>query len=218
MKKVALLAMTVLLVRSAKAQLQGPTSVSQLLGYSAVSTNGNVPYQAGAIPSIFTETLAPIQVNPSQTFLNTIYSATNYTASRNLFDLESAINANIATALSIVPLSSPASGVIHRTDPNTAAELPEDSTLGTIFTERAETIGKHKWYVGFSHQDFHFTRFNGVGLNTLSLLYGGGDSSVISASAGGPGIKTRTCYFPAWDERSSFAGHHLCHFRFDRQH
>ncbi len=191
LKKVVFLTLTILLVQSARAQLQGPTSVSQVLGWSAVSTNGNLPYQAGAIPSVFSETLASTQVNPSsQQFVNTILNATNYTAPKNLFDLESAINANIATALSIVPLSSPASGVIHRTDPDTQAELPEDSTLGTIFTERAETIGKHKWYVGFSHQDFHFTRFDGVGLNTLSLLYGGGDSSMIQPPGGGPGIKT----------------------------
>ena len=179
--------MTVLLVRSARAQLQGPTSVSQVLGYSAVTSK--VPYQGGTIPSIFTETLSPIQVG-SASFKPTIFTASNYTTSKSLFDLESAINAGIATALSIVPLSSPASGVILRTDPKTEAELPESSTLGTIFTERAETIGKHRWYVGFSHQDFHFSRFNGMDLNSLSVLYRGGDPSAISLQGGGPVINT----------------------------
>ncbi|MGH9543629.1 MAG: hypothetical protein ACRD23_00270 [Terriglobales bacterium] len=61
----------------------------------------------------------------------------------------------------------------------TGAELPSSSTLGPIFTERAETIGRHRFYVGVSNQDFHFTSFNGRSLRQLRLLDPGGTASQI---------------------------------------
>jgi len=187
LKKVALVAMTVLLVRSVKAQLQ-PPSVYQVLGYSA--TGSNVPGPAGAVPNIFTENVVSTALEGDPNFGKVVTTAANYGVSRSLLQLDSALNASIATALSIIPLSSPASGVILRRDPDTGAELPESSTLGTIFTERAETIGRRRLYIGFSHQDFHFTSFNGTSLNGLSLLYTGGDPSKISPSQGATGITT----------------------------
>jgi hypothetical protein len=165
-----------------------PPSVYQVLGYSA--TGSSVPGPTGAVPSIFTETAVATSLQGDPKFGSVVTTASNYGVSRSLLQLDSALNASIATALSIIPLSSPASGVILRRDPETGAELPESSTLGTIFTERAETIGKHRWYLGFSHQDFHFTRFNGMSLNGLTLLYTGGDPSKISPSQGATGITT----------------------------
>lgn len=187
LKKVALLTMTVFLVRPAKAQLQGSPGVDQVLLYSAIGSH--VPGPTGAVPNVFTETVVPTVLGATN-FGSIVTTPSNYSASSNLLQLDSALNASIATALSIIPLSSPASGVILRTDPDTGAPLPESSTLGTIFTERAETIGKRRFYVGFSHQDFHFTRFNGMSLNTLSVLYTGGDGSGISAKQGATGITT----------------------------
>ena len=110
-----------------------------------------------------------------------ISDATNYTFA-NTSALSSVLSANIGVALSIVPLASPTSGVIFKTDPATGAELPVSSTLGPIFTQRAETIGKGKFYIGFTHQDYHFTSLNGQSLNGLSLLfpYGAGGTASIS--------------------------------------
>ena len=96
--------------------------------------------------------------------------------------LNNALNASIASALSIIPLSSPASGVIVKKDPVTGAELPVSGTLGPLFTERAETIGKRKLYFWISNQNYHFTKFNGTSLNALSVLYKGGDPSKLTAS------------------------------------
>jgi hypothetical protein len=103
-------------------------------------------------------------------------------------------------------LSSPASGVIVRTDPATGAELPESSTLGPILSERAETIGKRKLFLGISHQDFHFTKYNGTSLNSLSILYSGGAASQILTSQGATGL---------WNGRQAFAGHRAAHLRID---
>jgi hypothetical protein len=70
----------------------------------------------------------------------------------------------------VIPVASPASAVIRKLDPSTGDEEPVNSTLGPIFTERAETIGKGKAFIGVSHQDFHFTSINGQSLNGLTIL------------------------------------------------
>src|SRR5579883_3054179 len=86
-------------------------------------------------------------------------------ANRN--PIVSVLSASIATSLSLIPLSSPTSGVILKKDPLTGAELPASATLGPIFTQRAETVGKGNWYIGVTYQDYHFTSFNGASLNGL---------------------------------------------------
>ena len=197
-KSDGLMAVVFLLACSA-AQGQTSPNVSQVLMYSGTAKSG-IGIPAGMVPSIFTETGAPAFISdfaagaaaggdPARlnAFVNVVGNPHNFAISQDLVDLNNALNASIATALSIIPLSSPASGIINRKDPVTGAELPVNSTLGPIFTERAETIGKHKFYIGFSNQDFHFSKFNGQSLNALSVLYQGGDatkSQVLSAPGG----------------------------------
>jgi hypothetical protein len=98
----------------------------------------------------------------------------------SLVGLTSTLNASFATALSVIPLASPASGVITKYDPATGADLPVNGTLGPIFTERGETIGKHKFYVGLSNQDFQFRSFNGQTLRPLPLLDTAADNSNVT--------------------------------------
>ena len=111
-----------------------------------------------------------------------IFNPGTYEQGSGIREAATVLNANIGTALSILPLPSPASGVIFRTDPVTGAPLPVSSTLGPIFTERAETIGKNKYYIAITHQDFHFTSFNGQSLNGLTLLSPGGQVSAVSVN------------------------------------
>jgi hypothetical protein len=170
------------LLASANVQAQTAPNVQQVLMYSATTPSG-------AVPSIFTET-AKSTVLGGADFGTTVTTPANYTSNQNFVQMSNALNASIATALSIIPLSSPASGVIERRDEATGAELSVSSTLGPIFTERAETIGKGHFYVGFSNQNFHFTRYNGASLNSLSILYQGGQSSGILPSAGASGLQT----------------------------
>lgn len=183
-RKIEAIAAAVFAIAVAKAQSQSP-SVSQVLIYSGTVPSVTVQTLTGAssysltraVPSIFTETggAANLQGDTSA-----IPNGANYSISRSFVQLSGALNASIATALSIIPLSSPASGVIEKKDPVTGALLPESSTLGPIFTERAETIGKGRFYIGFSNQDYHFTKYNGTSLNALSLLYTGGDLSKVT--------------------------------------
>jgi hypothetical protein len=183
--RLSLVLTAALVAGSGNAGAQGPPNVSQVLMYSATIPNLTVPTSTGnvvlklAVPSVYTEN--GVSTSPSDpNFGNVISNGANFTVSKSFLQVSSALNASIATALSIIPLSSPASGVIDRTDPTTGAQLAESSTLGPIFTERAETIGKGHFYLGFSNQDFHFTKFNGVSLNALSVLYTGGDPTKVS--------------------------------------
>jgi hypothetical protein len=185
-----LLAGALVWVVAANGQSTSP-SVSQVLMYSATTPNLTVQSLTGpsfnlpqAVPGIYSETAVAANSSNSN-FTGIVENAANYSVSRSFVQLTSVFNASIATALSIVPLSSPASGVIDRRDPASGAMLPEDSTLGPIFTERAETIGKGKFYIGFSNQDFHFTKYNGTSLNALNVLYTGGNSAnvVLNGSA-----------------------------------
>ena len=188
--KLTVIAAAVLCTGFARGQSQSAPNVSQVLMYSATTPSLSVPTLTGAsgftlpraVASIFTETAVP--ANLADATASGVLNGANYSISRNIVQLNNALNASIATALSIIPLSSPASGVIVRKDPTTGAELPVSSTLGPIFTERAETIGKGRFYVGFSNQNFHFTNFNGASLNSLKILYPGGDPSKVVL--GGP--------------------------------
>lgn len=62
-------------------------------------------------------------------------------------------------------------------------KFPESKELSTLFNYAAEEQRVRlearavEFYIGFSNQDFHFTKFNGTSLNGLSILYRGGDSS-----------------------------------------
>jgi len=177
--QIRLFAVSTLFLSCANAQ----SSVSQVVISSTLTTStvqpsqGVTPTATGTLPSsllsvyAYRSTFGTAPTEPISTPSN--YAVANTSA------LSSVLSANIAVALSEIPLESPTSGVILRTDPATGAELPVSSTLGPIFTQRAETIGKGKFYIGFTHQNYHFTSLDGRSLNGLTVLYGGGDPSAI---------------------------------------
>jgi len=183
---------------SATCQSSSPApNVSQVLMYSATS-NQNVTVGSGtpltlqrAVPNVFTQAAVPV-VFGGTNFVSTITNASNYKVAQSIVQINSSLNASIASALSVIPLASPASGVIVQTDA-AGNPMPASSTLGLVFTERAETIGKHKFFVGVTHQDYHFTSLNGQSLNGLTLLYPGGDPSTISVN--GQNLKTLPATF-----------------------
>lgn len=162
-----------------------PTSATGNLSFT--TNAGDVVTLRQAVPVVFSQTKVPVAltVNPSA-----IFEAQNYSVAQSIVPLSSAINASIATALSVLPLASPASGVILRTDEATGAALPVSSTLGPIFTERAETIGKNRLFIGVSHQAFHFTSLNGTSLNAIGILDPGGYQSNITFNPGESPLKS----------------------------
>jgi hypothetical protein len=182
------LGLVVLLAASVAAQ---PPNVSQVVLWSTLTNNQSVkpvtafngqsnptftPQNAAGLPVTGNLPLSLLSVYTDKDSGGGINTVTNYNVA-NPSALASALSTNIAVALSVIPLESPTSGVILRMDPATGAVLPVSNTLGPIFTQRAETIGKGKFYVGFTHQNYHFTSLDGRSLNGLSVLYGGRDPS-----------------------------------------
>jgi hypothetical protein len=172
-RKLDFLAVSLWLLGLANAQAQSAPNIYQVLMYSATSSSPQAPYGA----NIFSENMSNAVIG-SKPFGPTIKKAANYGVAQSIAQLSNILNSNIATALSVIPFASPASGTIYRTD-STGADWPVSSTLGGIYTERADTIGKGKWYIGFTHQSFHFTSLDGRSLNGIQILYSGGDASKI---------------------------------------
>jgi hypothetical protein len=165
-----------LLARVAAAQSTSPY-VYQVLPYATVQQSGAL---AGTVPSVYSygAQACSLDSNGTPCTGTQLGNASNFNGTHALFGLSSALNSSVATALSVIPLASPASGVVTTIDPVTGAEIPS-STLGPIFTERAETIGKHRFFIGVSNQDFHFTSLNGQPLRQLRMLDPGGVATQI---------------------------------------
>jgi hypothetical protein len=74
------------------------------------------------------------------------------------------LRSDIGGEISQIPLASPASGIIFSIDPTLHVPVPSDQSLGPILTQRAETIGKHKFYVAMTYQYFLLEDVDGLGL------------------------------------------------------
>jgi len=76
----------------------------------------------------------------------------------------------IGRQANLLPLASPSSGVILVFDPVTKTLVTGTDSLGTILGERAETIGRHRLFVGFSYQFFDFDRIDSVPLGNFPAI------------------------------------------------
>jgi hypothetical protein len=81
------------------------------------------------------------------------------------------LNAEIGSQLSQLAIPSPASGFIFSYNPSLGVVARQTESFGPILTERAETIGRHKLYVGFSYQFFDFDRADGVNLKNFGAVF-----------------------------------------------
>ncbi|HKS72886.1 MAG TPA: hypothetical protein VJQ82_06780 [Terriglobales bacterium] len=81
------------------------------------------------------------------------------------------LNEEIGTQISQLPLASPASGFIFSFNPGLGVVSRSTQSFGPILTDRAETIGKHRLFVGFSYQYFDFDRADGVNLRRFGAVY-----------------------------------------------
>ena len=81
------------------------------------------------------------------------------------------LNEAIGSQVSELPLASPASGVIYTNDPKLNIPVPSNATLGPILTQRAETIGYHKYFIAFTYQYFSFNVIDGVPDNIVILEF-----------------------------------------------
>lgn len=84
------------------------------------------------------------------------------------YQVAQAINIGIATQVSQLPLASASAGtvVVYK------AGIPETfNNLGPILTDRAQTVGKHRLFVGFTASQFVFTDADGLSLKSLPFAF-----------------------------------------------
>ncbi len=77
------------------------------------------------------------------------------------------VNTAIGTQIATLPFASPGSGFVY--DFNSAVGVYQRSidSFGPVLTERAETIGRRKLYLGFSYQYFSFDKVDGIKLDAF---------------------------------------------------
>ncbi len=81
------------------------------------------------------------------------------------------LNAAIATQLTSLPIPSPASGFTYSFDPQLGIYDRSAASFGPILAERAETIGKNKFYFGFAMQRFTFDELDQVDLHQFPSVF-----------------------------------------------
>jgi Putative MetA-pathway of phenol degradation len=87
-------------------------------------------------------------------------------------------NAPLGTQLGQLPLATPASGFIYSFDKAKGVYTTTNESFGPILTERSETIGKYKLYVGFTYQHFGFSTIDGTSLKNVPIVLTGFQSGV----------------------------------------
>jgi len=80
-------------------------------------------------------------------------------------------NISLASQLASVPLPSPASGFTYELDPALGVFKRSTQSFGPILAERAETIGKKKFSLGFNYQYFTFDTIEGVDLRNVPAVF-----------------------------------------------
>ena len=91
----------------------------------------------------------------------------------------SPLNSEIGTELSQLPISSPAAGFVYTFSPSLGVVSRQDVGFGPILTERVDTIGRHKLYVGFAYQYFNFDKADGINLRKLGAVFQHEDESAV---------------------------------------
>ncbi len=77
------------------------------------------------------------------------------------------VNTALSTQLTLLPIASPASGYIFTVDRSLGTVTTTNESFGPIFTERAETVGRHKLFLGFTFQHFAFDNIDGLDVHNL---------------------------------------------------
>lgn len=81
------------------------------------------------------------------------------------------LNVAIASQLTSLPIPSPASGLVYSFDKALGVYTRSARSFGPILAERADTIGKDKFAVGFSNQSFTFDSMDSVPLNRVPSVF-----------------------------------------------
>jgi hypothetical protein len=158
-----------LLLSSISSLAQGPCPTANSTATSTIPTRSGdliclVPQVYGGGGLVGTDHGGPLFSTTNQ-----FSHAAHFTSSA--IQSFSPLNAEIGTQLSQLPFTSPASGFIFSFNPSLGVVSRQTENFGPILTERADTIGKHKLFVGFSYQYFNFDKADGVNLKNFGVVF-----------------------------------------------
>jgi hypothetical protein len=96
-----------------------------------------------------------------------IPDATNTGDSHNL----GSFNTTVAQVLGQLPLAAPVSGFVLGFDRKLGIPVEQSLNLGSVLTERGNTVGKHKLFVGFTAQRFVFHTIDGIDMRSIPQVF-----------------------------------------------
>ncbi|MBI2567756.1 MAG: hypothetical protein HYV63_12060 [Candidatus Schekmanbacteria bacterium] len=104
---------------------------------------------------------------------STLPDGSDHTAHFNAGQRVSAQRFNFAVGnqITAVPIPSPASSFTYQFDEASGVFTRSTASLGPIFGERVETIGKGRFAIGFSYQHFAFEKMDGVDLQEVHTVF-----------------------------------------------
>jgi hypothetical protein len=162
-----------------------PSDNASTMKSNSLDTSERLRFRAGILPVLLLACLSGVgataQINCSPgsaaatklvcqipfstgVFTNNSSAGATGTALRNA----TAFNSAIATQVSQLPLASSSAGIVIVYK----AGVPETyNNLGPILTDRAQTIGKHKLFLGASASQFVFTKIDGISLRNVPFTY-----------------------------------------------
>src|ERR1700722_100580 len=127
-----------------------------ILGTGAL-TRAQVTLQPGVCPYYKTHPLSLACLIPE---------TTQAEQSQNL----ARFNTTIAQVLGQLPLAAPVSGFVVGFDKSTGQFVPLNENLGSVLTERGNTVGRHNIFVAFTAQRFVFQTIDGNSLSNLKTV------------------------------------------------
>ena len=110
--------------------------------------------------------LIPQSIGVNESLLVSSSNSSQFTLSSLNGNLRS-LSSSAAEASALLPLASPPSGIVFTWDPAAKILVPSEGSLGPVLSDRAETIGRHKVFLGVSYQHFSFNRIDGISLKRL---------------------------------------------------
>jgi hypothetical protein len=90
--------------------------------------------------------------------------------------------ATIATQLGQMPLSTAISGSGLTINRELGVVTASQDSLGTILTQRGETLGKNKFMVSFNYQHYGFGSIDGASLGNFTTVQAGTSSTIVAQS------------------------------------
>lgn len=81
------------------------------------------------------------------------------------------VTAAVGTELSLQSVAYPASAVLFTFSPTSGAVTRSTESFGPITAERAETVGRHRFYVAGTYQYFNFSTLDGLNLHKLPVEF-----------------------------------------------